>query len=223
MVKKKIVINDHSIEVDLLDLQDEEVHFELAGERYKFNLQAENCGKIYLKDQNGQNGEVFGFKFPLKSGETSKKWHYISGGRDLFFELEGRGKKKKKSDQEGHMLSPMPGQVIKVLVKEGQEVEKNELYLQDLGYYSLSNFKAIHKKDAYFISKIAVSSMGFAAWGDEYVTSPSLARLVETYPDVFAPRCGVQSEGTSDVDHSRISSDLSLRSRFSRFLKIVLC
>lgn len=34
------------------------------------------------------------------------------------------------------------------------EVKKNELYLQDLGYYSLSNFQVIHKKEAYFISKM---------------------------------------------------------------------
>jgi len=34
------------------------------------------------------------------------------------------------------------------------EIKKNELYLQDLGYYSLDNFKRIHEKDAYFISKM---------------------------------------------------------------------
>ena len=134
-MKKKVIINDQSIEINLLDLQEEEVHFELEGERYKFNLQTENCGKIYLKDERDRNSEVFGFKLPLKSGATSKKRHYISGGRDLFFEWEGRGKKKKKSDQQGHMLSPMPGQVIKVLVNEGQEVE-NQNWARSTSHFS---------------------------------------------------------------------------------------
>ena len=149
-MKKKVIINDQSIEINLLDLQEEEVHFELEGERYKFNLQTENCGKIYLKDARDRNSEVFGFKLPLKSGTTSKKWHYISGGRDLFFEWEGRGKKKKKSDHQGHMLSPMPGQVIKVLVNEGQEVEKNEplivLEAMKMEHTIRSNCKGVVKK-----------------------------------------------------------------------------
>ena len=95
-MKKKVIINDQSIEINLLDLQEEEVHFELEGERYKFNLQTENCGKIYLKDARDRNSVVFGFNLPLKSGTSSKKWHYISGGRDLFFEWEGEGKRKEK-------------------------------------------------------------------------------------------------------------------------------
>ena len=65
-MKKTIIINEQSIEVDILDLQEEEVHFELGGESYKFNLQMENCGKIFLKDEKGQNTEVFGYKLPVK-------------------------------------------------------------------------------------------------------------------------------------------------------------
>jgi len=149
-VKKTIIINEKAIEVDLLNLQEEEIHFELEGVKYKFNLQMENCGKIFLKDENGQNSEVFGYRLPLKSGMTTKSWHYIANGRDLFFELAGRGKKKKKSDQEGHMLSPMPGQVIKVLVKEGQEVDKNEplivLEAMKMEHTIRSNCKGMVKK-----------------------------------------------------------------------------
>ena len=149
-MKKTIIINDKSIEVDLLNLQQEEIHFELEGERYKFNLQMENCGKIFLKDDSGKNSEVFGYRLPFKSGMTAKSWHYVTNGRDLFFELAGRGKKKKKSDQEGHMLSPMPGQVTKVLVKEGQEVNKNEplivLEAMKMEHTIRSNCKGLVKK-----------------------------------------------------------------------------
>ena len=43
-MKKTIIINEKAIEVDLLNLQEEEIHFELDGEKYKFNLQMENWG-----------------------------------------------------------------------------------------------------------------------------------------------------------------------------------
>ena len=149
-MKKTIIINEKTIEIDLLDLQQEEIHFELEGERYKFNLQMESCGKIFLKDRRGQNSEVFGYRLPFKNGMTNKNWHYISSGRDLFFELAGRGKKKKKSDQEGQMLSPMPGQVVKVLVEEGQEVSKNEplivLEAMKMEHTIRSNCKGMVKK-----------------------------------------------------------------------------
>ena len=149
-MKKTIIINDKSIEVDLLNLQQDEIHFELEGESFKFNLQMENCGRIFLKGENGLNSEVFGYRLPFKSGMTSKSWQYITNGRDIFFEWAGRGKKKKKSDQEGHMLSPMPGQVIKVLVKEGQEVNKNEplivLEAMKMEHTIRSNCKGLVKK-----------------------------------------------------------------------------
>ena len=149
-MKKTVIINEKTIEIDLLDLQQEEIHFELEGERYKFKLQMESCGKIFLKDTRGQNREVFGYRLPFKNGMTNKNWHYISNGRDLFFELAGRGKKKKKSDQEGHMLSPMPGQVVKVLVEEGQEVSKNEplivLEAMKMEHTIRSNCKGMVKK-----------------------------------------------------------------------------
>ena len=149
-MKKTIIINEKTIEIDLLDLQQEEIHFELEGERYKFNLQMESCGKIFLKDRRGQNSEVFGYRLPFKNGMTNKNWHYISNGRDLFFELAGRGKKKKNSDHEGHMLSPMPGQVVKVLVEEGQEVSKNEplivLEAMKMEHTIRSNCKGMVKK-----------------------------------------------------------------------------
>lgn len=62
------------------------------------------------------------------------------------------------------MFDYLHGQVSKVTMTEGcrsdqgfteyfNDIEKNALYLQDLGYFKIDSFLKIHKNDAYFVSR----------------------------------------------------------------------
>jgi biotin carboxyl carrier protein len=124
-MKKNILINKKNYEINILERSPKSIQFEINKKSYHFELQSENCGKIYLRDKKNNNCGIFGLKVSQDFGNSSK-WHFVSKGKDFFIEIPTKGKVKKKSDEEGHMLSPMPGQIVKVLVKEGDKVQKND-------------------------------------------------------------------------------------------------
>tara|TARA_B100000029_G_C17524972_1_gene941334 strand:+ start:556 stop:1062 length:507 start_codon:yes stop_codon:yes gene_type:complete len=121
-MKKSLLINNQKYEIDGVVRSGNTVQFEINKKNYQFELQSENCGKIYLKDKRNSNREIFG----LRISESASKWHFVSKGKDFFIEMPLKGRVRKKGDEAGHMLSPMPGQIVKVLVKEGDEVKKND-------------------------------------------------------------------------------------------------
>jgi 3-methylcrotonyl-CoA carboxylase alpha subunit len=97
----------------------EEVSIDLEGKSYSFNLAGTTPNGLILK-----MGERL-FQVPIVSKREDT--HLIVGGKDVL--LKSASRKKKKGEGEGHMLSPMPGKILSVLVKSGDSVKKGDTLL----------------------------------------------------------------------------------------------
>lgn len=65
------------------------------------------------------------FQVPLKTHK--EKAYLIIGGKDVL--IESPSKVKKKGEAEGHMLSPMPGKILRLMVSAGDEIKKGDTLL----------------------------------------------------------------------------------------------
>jgi len=98
----------------------EQVSIELDGEKYSFSLAGSSQNALILKEGDSL------FPVPIKSYKNST--YLIVGGKDVLVKSVS-ARKKKKGEGEGHMLSPMPGKIITVLVKSGDVVKKGDTLL----------------------------------------------------------------------------------------------
>jgi len=96
-----------------------EVSIELDGLSFTFSLAGNSQNGLILKSENSL------FQVPIKT--TGEKTQLIVGGKDVV--LSSSTRKKKKGEGEGHMLSPMPGKILSVLVNVGDEIKKGDTVL----------------------------------------------------------------------------------------------
>ena len=93
---------------------------DLEGKSYSFSYAGTTPNGLILK-----MGERL-FQVPIMTqGENT---HLIVGGKDVLLK-SASSRKKKKGEGEGHMLSPMPGKILSVLVKSGDSVKKGDTLL----------------------------------------------------------------------------------------------
>jgi acetyl/propionyl-CoA carboxylase alpha subunit len=118
-MKKIVLINGNEVTIDLLEADAKKVHFIFDDVEYFF----EGRGKVNQRmvlDHKGISHSV------LVSNDNQVKslMNIFTQGEEFQIELPSKGRAKKRGDEEGHMISPMPGKIIKVLVKQGDEVIK---------------------------------------------------------------------------------------------------
>lgn len=110
MSKKQLLIDDELVEFEVVDESASFVLFNVDGVEYKVNLAALQDGKMVL-NLNGRNRPV-----------VLVDENYVVDGKEFTVSAPKRSRSKGRSHDLGQMKSPMPGKILKVLVKEGQEV-----------------------------------------------------------------------------------------------------
>lgn len=113
-MKKKFLINDNEVEIDLIKMDDHEVTFNLKGIDYHFSLKGLLENKMILAKGSKNFPVIF------HEGLT------LINQQEILVENLNKQKMKKKNTDEGHMLSPMPGKIIKINVKVGDSVKKGD-------------------------------------------------------------------------------------------------
>ena len=86
------------------------VLFNFHGEQYSVNLGALQDGKMVL-NMKGKNRPVI-----------LQDTHYIVDGQEIVIDAPKRMRRATKAVDHGQMKSPMPGKILKILVKVGDEV-----------------------------------------------------------------------------------------------------
>jgi 3-methylcrotonyl-CoA carboxylase alpha subunit len=98
------------VEVEVLDENASFVLFNLEGIEYKVNLASLQDGKMVL-NLNGKNRPVI-----------LEDTNYVVDGQEFEITAPRRKRSKVKHADHAHMKSPMPGKILKLLVKVGQDV-----------------------------------------------------------------------------------------------------
>ena len=109
-MKKQMLIDDEIVEVDVLEENASFVLFNLEGVEYSVKLGSLQDGKMVL-NMNGKNRPII-----------LEDVNYVVDGQEFEISSPKRNRTKSKTLDHGHMKSPMPGKILKLLVKEGQEV-----------------------------------------------------------------------------------------------------
>lgn len=109
-MKKQFEIDDIIEEVEIIEENASFVLFNFQGEQYSVNLGARDDGKMVL-NLKGKNRPVILF-------DTN----YIVDGQEFVIDSPRRTRKQTKVADHGQMKSPMPGKILKILVKEGDSV-----------------------------------------------------------------------------------------------------
>ncbi len=110
-MKKQFVIDEEILEVDIVEEGASFVLFNFAGEEYSINLGGQQNGKMSLV-YKGQNHTAI-----------ASDPFYVVDGEEFVIGAPKRARAKIKSHDLGQMKSPMPGKILKLLVKEGDIIE----------------------------------------------------------------------------------------------------
>jgi 3-methylcrotonyl-CoA carboxylase alpha subunit len=109
-MKRQIELNDELIDIDILEQNPRFVLFNLDGTEYTVNL---------------SNVEDYKYNLAYNSGNTTVvavDAHFVVDGVEFAINAPRRNRSKGKAADHGQMTSPMPGKILKIFVKEGQEV-----------------------------------------------------------------------------------------------------
>ncbi len=109
-MKKQILVDDEIVDVDVLEENASFVLFNFEGVEYKVKLNSLQDGKMVL-NLNGRNR-------PVVLEDTT----YVVNGEEFEVSSPKRSRKKSKALDHGQMTSPMPGKILKIIAKVGQEV-----------------------------------------------------------------------------------------------------
>lgn len=109
-MKKQFLIDDEVVDVDVLEENTSFVLFSFEGTEYKVNLGGLCDGKMVL-NLNGKNR-------PVIFSDTK----YVIDGSEFEVTSPKRSRTKVKAHDHGQMTSPMPGKILKLMVKVGQDV-----------------------------------------------------------------------------------------------------
>ena len=116
-MKKKLMINEEEVEIDLEQSSSEEVLFSYEGKKYLFRKKYIN-DKFIDFDDHGQ-------KLNCSYAKIEKQF-FVDIDGDSYNIQEVRKNRSKKNSDANRMTSPMPGKVISVLVEEGDLVKKGD-------------------------------------------------------------------------------------------------
>ena len=109
-MKTQIELNDELIDIDIIEQNPRFVLFNLEGTEYAVNL-----GNVddyrYSLDYNNANSTV-----------ASVDTHFVIDGIEFKIDAPRRSRSKSKAADHGQMTSPMPGKILKIFVKAGDEV-----------------------------------------------------------------------------------------------------
>jgi len=120
-MKKKLVIDGLEYEIELHKQDADHVGFSFKGKEYLFDKKGEESNHNIL-DHQGIHTQIFF----ASSSRVPGLMYLCHNGINYELEIPTKGRVRKKTDDQGHMLSPMPGKIIKVIKKVGDEVEKGE-------------------------------------------------------------------------------------------------
>ena len=109
-MKKQFVIDDEIVDVEVLEENASFVLFNFEGEEYSVNLGSLQDGKMVL-NLKGKNR-------PVILVDTN----YVVDGQEFLIDAPKRNRGKSKMVDHGQMISPMPGKILKILVKVGDDV-----------------------------------------------------------------------------------------------------
>ena len=113
MKKEVLLINGHRREVTLKKLERASVSFEIDGENYSYRIfPTGEDSLLNCQEEGGKNHLLF-----YHAGQA------VVEGRDIFISSSGRESEEEAGAQE---LSPMPGRVLKILVKKGDRVKTGD-------------------------------------------------------------------------------------------------
>lgn len=110
-MKKQIQLNNELIDVEIIEQNPRFVLFNLDGTEYAVNLNNTDDYKMNLSLKN-ENRSI-----------TSFDTHYVVDGIEFQISAPKRSRSKSKNSDHGQMTSPMPGKILKIMVKEGAEVK----------------------------------------------------------------------------------------------------
>ncbi len=114
-MKRKIIINNDEVEIDILSRSQEQIEFTCNGKHFCFEKVTQENNKLYLKNDNRMLcSEVY------KNGNTTD---IILNG-NIATVSKGGANSRKNNIVLGEMVSPMPGKILKVSVKVGDLVKK---------------------------------------------------------------------------------------------------
>lgn len=110
-MKTKINLNEEVLEVDVIKQTASFVLFELEGKQYSVNLNKTDDYKMNLSFDGNDKKVVVA------------RPYFVVDGQDFALSPFKRTRRKSKVHGSGQMTSPMPGKILKVFVKEGDQVE----------------------------------------------------------------------------------------------------
>ena len=118
-MEKVILLNGKEETINLIEANSHQVRFILNGNEYVFN----NRGKVYQRLVLEHNQKSYSVKV-ASHHENKSSMNIFCQGEEFEIGLPSKGRSKMRGDEEGHMVSPMPGKIIKILVTEGEDVLK---------------------------------------------------------------------------------------------------
>ena len=113
-MKKKLVINGNEVEIQVKTNRLGHLSFDFNGKTYHFEKKSEINHTLKISGEMGTFSD-------LKADDM-----VLVAGKEIRVALPSRGRSKTGSTEDGHMLSPMPGKILKVMVKAGDKVVKGD-------------------------------------------------------------------------------------------------
>lgn len=110
-MKRQIQLNDELIDVDIIEQNARFVLFNLDGTEYAVNLSNVDDYKMNLSYKQNNSAVV------------AVDTHFVVDGVEFSISSPRRSRSKGKAADHGQMISPMPGKILKVFVKEGDTTE----------------------------------------------------------------------------------------------------
>jgi biotin carboxyl carrier protein len=122
-MKVDIKIGDRTAEVELLDRRDNYAFVSVDGKVYKLDaMQLEKGVYSVLDDHKSYNLEIVEGEKPKSYTVTHGYHHFDVNIIDAEAKYQNARGKGAGTEDDNAISSPMPGKVVKILVKEGDEV-----------------------------------------------------------------------------------------------------
>jgi biotin carboxyl carrier protein len=118
-MRKKFQLNGEDIQVEILAQDQTHVHFIFEEEEFLVRKEGSLGHRMILN----LNQERFQIPWAQTSGHT---FHCSLEQKDFWVELQKEGRVKGKGNDVGKMVSPMPGQILKVMAKVGDQVKAGD-------------------------------------------------------------------------------------------------
>ena len=117
-MKQMFLINRENCEAEIRHKSGETLLIHVDGKEFEVRLISQDGHRLQL-ECGGETFTVYTSNGPA-AGET----HTVVNGLDIFLAGQQLQQRKKMGTEEGQMLSPMPGKILKVMVKKGEQVQK---------------------------------------------------------------------------------------------------